>query len=119
MLVTFEEVIAEIDVKSGELSAWIEYNWILPVEEDGRYYFDETDVARARLIAELHRDLEVNEAAMPVVLRLLDQVYDLRRALSALNRAVKTLPEEALTQLRAELERIAGETGAPGEDTSL
>lgn len=109
VLVTFEDVVAEIKVNERELSAWIERNWILPVEEDGQYYFDETDVARARLIAELHRDLEVNEEAIPVVLRLLDQVYDLRRALSTLNRAVKTLPEEALAQLRAELERLSGE----------
>lgn len=112
MFITFERVTAEIQVSGTELSAWIERNWVLPVVEEGRYLFDEADVARARLIAELHRDLEVNEEAMPVVLRLLDQVYSLRRALADLNRAVKTLPEDAQEQLRAEL-KTAGASGRP------
>ncbi|MFQ5775402.1 MAG: chaperone modulator CbpM [Kiloniellaceae bacterium] len=114
MLATFEEVVAEIEVTSGELSAWIERNWVLPVEQGGRYFFDEADLARARLIAELHRDLEVNEEAMPVVLRLLDQVYSLRRALADLNAAIKTLPEEARAQLRAQLRNVSGTSDSPG-----
>lgn len=112
MFVSFEHVTAQIEVSSTELSAWIERNWVLPVVEDGRYLFDEADVARARLIAELHRDLEVNEEAMPVVLRLLDQVYSLRRALADLNAAVKTLPEDAQEQLRAQLKK-SGATDDP------
>lgn len=107
MLASFEDVVAEVEVSGGELRAWIARNWILPVEQEGRYFFDEADLARARLIAELHRDLEINEEAMPVVLRLLDQVYGLRRTLSDLNRAIQALPEDARDQLRAELERLA------------
>ena len=112
MPVTFEEVVAEIEVGAGELRAWIERSWILPLERDGAYVFDDADLARARLIAELHRDLEVNEDAMPVVLQLLDQVYSLRRALADLNEAVKVLPEEARAELRAELERISARADA-------
>ena len=115
MLVPFEEVIAEIEVGPGELTAWIERSWILPVERDGAYFFDDADLARARLIAELHRDLEVNEDAMPVVLQLLDQVYSLRRALADLNEAVKVLPEDARAELRAELERLSSSEGASGD----
>lgn len=110
MPVSFEEVVAEIEVSEGELSAWIARSWVLPVERGGRYVFDDADLARARLIAELHRDLEVNEEAMPVVLRLLDQVYDLRRTLSDLNRAIQALPEDAREMLREELARGAGES---------
>jgi chaperone modulatory protein CbpM len=44
-------------------------------------------VARARLIVELRDTAEVNDAAMPVVLSLLDQLYDLRRQLRRLHRA--------------------------------
>ena len=47
---------------------------MLPVEVDGDLVFDDSDVARVRLIAELRNDLGVNEDAIPVVLRLLDQV---------------------------------------------
>ena len=114
MPVSFEEVVAEIEVGPHELTAWIERRWILPLEREGAYVFDDADLARARLIVELHRDLEVNEEAMPVVLQLLDQVYSLRQALSELNQAIKVLPEEARAALRAELERLAGEGGAAG-----
>jgi hypothetical protein len=38
-----------------------------------------------------------------VVLRLLDQVYSLRRALAELNEAIQELPESAQDQLREHL----------------
>ena len=114
MLLTFEEVTSEIEISGAELSIWIEQHWVLPVEEEGRFFFDSTDVARVRLIAELRRDLGVNEEAMPVVLRLLDQVYNLRRALADLTAAIKHLPEDARGQLEAEL-RKASEAAAPDD----
>lgn len=103
MAVRFDEVLVTLEIGASELHAWIEQNWVLPVEQDGDYLFDETDVARARLIAELRNDLGVNEDAIPVVLRLLDQVYSLRRALAELNEAIQELPESAQEQLRDHL----------------
>ena len=100
MLVKFDEVLVTVDIGASELHAWIEQNWVLPVEEDGDFFFDDTDVARVKLIAELRNDLGVNEDAIPVVLRLLDQVYSLRRALAELNDAIRELPESAQEQLR-------------------
>jgi chaperone modulatory protein CbpM len=114
MLITFEEVIAEVELDHVVLSAWIEQNWVLPVEKEGRYYFDEADVARVRLIAELTHDLGVNDEAMPVILRLLDQVYGLYRALDNLNAAIKRLPEPARAQLKEELEKITDEADGDG-----
>jgi chaperone modulatory protein CbpM len=116
MLVSFEEVISEIEVSGDELNIWIEQNWVLPVEEEGRYLFDSTDVARVRLIAELRRDMGVNEEAMPVVLRLLDQVYGLRRALADLTAAIKHLPEDARSQLETELRKASEAAGTADED---
>ena len=100
MLVRFDEVLVTLDVGASDLSAWIEQNWVLPIEKNGDFFFDETDVARVRLIAELRSDLGVNEDAIPVVLRLLDQVHSLRRALSELSDAIHELPESAQEQLR-------------------
>lgn len=110
MLVSLEKVVAEIAVGQAELKTWIERSWVLPVRRSGEYLFDDADLARARLIAELRRDMDITEEAMPVVLRLLDQVYGLRRALGDLNQAISALPEAARAQLRAELERLAGNT---------
>jgi chaperone modulatory protein CbpM len=100
MLTTIEQVSAEIEVSQGEVTAWIEQRWVLPLEEDGRYLFDEADRARLKLIAELRRDMEVGDEAMPLILRLLDQIYTLRRALGELEDVIKTLPGE----MRAEIE---------------
>ena len=107
-LISFEQVVAEIEVDQDDLKVWIERSWVLPVNQEGAYFFDDADLARARLIAELHSDLEVNDEAMPVVLRLLDQVYTLRKALEDLNQAIKALPQDARDQLRAELATITG-----------
>ena len=110
MLVRFDEVLVTLDIGASELSAWIEQHWVLPVEREGDFLFDDADVARVKLIAELRNDLGVNEDAIPVVLRLLDQVYSLRRALSELNAAIQELPESAQDQLRA---RLSDEDHAP------
>lgn len=116
MLATFEQVLVEIEVESADLTAWVEQNWVLPVVEDGRFLFDTADVARVRLIAELSRDMGVNEEAMPIVLRLLDQIYSLRRALSDLNEAIKALPEAARDQLEADLRRRSTDPDAAESD---
>lgn len=105
MLVGIEEVVAEIEVSSGEVVRWIEKRWILPTEKDGRFLFDEADRARTKLIAELHRDLGVGDEAMPLVLRLLDQVYTLRRALGEVQAAIDDLPDEARGTLEARLRK--------------
>ena len=117
MLVSFEKVVSEIEMDEAELAAWIKQGWVLPVEEKGRFLFDEADVARVRLIAELRRDLGVNDEAVPVVLRLLDQVYALRKALGDLNGAIQALPEDFRARPdhrgpRATIEKCPGGAGA-------
>ncbi|MGF1630722.1 MAG: chaperone modulator CbpM [Kiloniellaceae bacterium] len=112
MPVRFDEVLVHLDIGASELSAWIEQHWVLPVEADGDFFFDDTDVARVKLISELRNDLGVNEDAIPVVLRLLDQVYSLRRALAELNEAIQDLPESAQEQLRAQLSGGDDETAS-------
>lgn len=103
----FEEVLKEFDLEGRELTYWISQNWVLPSrenpeleEKDAQYLFDQSDLARVKLIAELRRDLEINDAAMPVVLRLLDQVYGLRRTLGELVKAIEALPDTHREELR-------------------
>jgi len=115
MVATFKQVIAQVEIADDELNAWIEQRWILPVEEDGRFFFDEADVARVRLVAELHRDLGVNEEAMPVVLGLLDQVYGLRRTLNALHDAIAELPQDLRARVAEELARRGHDIDRPDE----
>src|SRR6266446_6583665 len=69
------EVEDELSLEGTVLRNWIEQRWIRPTLNDGEPLFDEADMARARLIAELRQDYYVGDEAMPVVLQLLDAVF--------------------------------------------
>ena len=105
MLVRLEEIVAEFKVTRREVTTWVARRWVLPVEDERGQLFNEADRARIKLIAELSRDLQVSDEAMPTVLRLLDQVYALRRTLGELNQAIDALPEDARAALRARLRK--------------
>ncbi|TPG56935.1 hypothetical protein EAH89_12780 [Roseomonas nepalensis] len=73
----------------AELRAWIEEGWVRPQRQGEELVFEEIDLARCRLILELREELEVNEAAMPVVLQLLDRLHATRRQLRRLAEALE------------------------------
>lgn len=100
-----EAVIAVLgDLPQPELLNWVDRGWVRPDADGALWEFHEIDVARARLIRELRRDAAVSEDAMPVVLSLLDQVYDLRCALRRIADALDQQPSEVRT---AVLERLS------------
>ncbi len=81
-MITIEVLLARVpDLPLQDLERWISNDWVRPDGRAGDYAFGEIDVARVQLIQELQDRLEINEAALPVVLLLLDQLYDLRRRL--------------------------------------
>ena len=96
-------------LEEAELMRWIEQRWVRAEPAQDGYRFHEVDVARVRLILEIHRDFAVDEETMPVVLSLLDQVYRLRRQLGALSRAVAAQPADAR-------DRILGALTDPDRD---
>jgi chaperone modulatory protein CbpM len=73
----------EIDVLT-----WVERGWVRPEDE----VFHDIDVARVRLIHELLFRMDLREDAVPLILSLLDQIYDLRGSLTAVLRAVEVQP---------------------------
>ena len=76
-----------------DLERWIVHRLVLPDSTAGGYAFQEVDVARIRLIRELRDDLSVNEEALPIVLSLLDQLYEVRRRMRELGQALgRTAP---------------------------
>jgi len=86
------------DLEAVELTAWIEHRWVRPqTEEGGDWVFQDIDIARVRLIYDLRRHLDTSEETLPVLLSLMDQVYDLRRKLTAVNRALENQPPEIRT----------------------
>lgn len=100
-------------VARPDLERWILKEWIKPDEGLGEYEFCEIDVARARLIRDLRDDLEVNEEALPVVLLLLDQLYDLRRRMHDISEAIDhAVPVEFMAKLVSHLAKQKSESGA-------
>ena len=91
----------------SEVEQWIENSWLHAEGTPGHYLFQEIDVARVRLIHELRTDLKVEEETLPVVLSLLDQLYETRRRLSLLCAAVnQALPDEAKLKVISALEGL-------------
>jgi len=91
-MMRLELICAEFaDLEIAELSAWVEEGWVRPAA-DGT--FETIDVARVHLIYDLRRSLGVEAAAVPMILGLLDQVYDLRATLKAVSGALDRQPPE-------------------------
>lgn len=90
------------DLDISELEAWVARRWVQPSQGiDEVWIFGDIDVARVRLIYELRRDLDTPEEMIPLVLSLLDQVYDLRGALKAVTQAIASLPPDVQHAVRA------------------
>lgn len=94
-MMTLEVVVAQMPgLQHQELEHWIAQEWVRPQRLAGQYGFQAVDVARVRLIRELRHEMQVNEEALPIVLSLLDQLYDLRRRVRELGAAVgQAVPE--------------------------
>jgi chaperone modulatory protein CbpM len=109
-MITIEILVTRVPgLQRAHLERWIASGWVRPEGAAGRYEFREIDVARVQLIRELHDELDVNEDAMPVVLSLLDQLYDARRRIRELCDAVdRTAPEELRHRLADDLAKRAG-----------
>lgn len=84
-----EEVVEQIEaLQRGDLDLWIREELLSPHENAGAIVFSEMECARIRLICTLHYDLEIGLETLPVILSLLDQLYQTRQQLLKLSAAV-------------------------------
>ncbi len=102
-------LLARLDgLSRNDLEHWIAQNWVRPDHVAGEPVFREIDIARVQLILELRTEMDIDEAALPVILSLLDQVYDLRRRMRELAAALEqAAPEPVRQNLLALLARAA------------
>ncbi len=82
------------DTNVVEITSWVERGWVLPEHDGTRLVFQEIDVARVRLIRDLRTQMALADDSIPVVLSLVDQVYDLRGRLRSVVRALQDQPTE-------------------------
>ena len=86
----------------GELALWIERRWVRAERTpEGAWRLTEMDVARVGLLVELRVTLDVTEDLIPVVLSLIDQLYDARRTVRALLSALDEQPSAVRTAVLA------------------
>jgi len=98
-MISIEMLITQVSgVGQQDVERWITHGWVRPDGAPGAYVFHEIDVARVRLIRELHDEMQVNEDALPVVLSLLDQVYALRRRMREIGEALDRSASDELRQ---------------------
>ncbi len=75
-------------LQRNDLEAWIREDLVVPGHEDGSLFFTDFECARVRLICTLRYELEIDPETLPVVLSLVDQLYDTRQRLMSLTAAV-------------------------------
>ena len=84
-----DEFVLQARIDAETLETWLEAGWLAPRRDEGRARFSEIDLARAHLINDLN-DLAVNDAGVPVILDLVDQLHGLRRVLRELLSAARS-----------------------------
>jgi chaperone modulatory protein CbpM len=88
-----------------ELTSWVERGWVIPDSARSGLEFHEIDVARVRLIRDLRHGMDIGEDAVPLVLSLLDQVYELRSRLKSVLHAVEAQPGDVKVAILAAMDR--------------
>jgi len=88
-MMRIDELVEAISaLQRADLDGWIQEELVLPQQEAGSFLFTDKDCARVRLICTLHYELEIDVETLPVVLSLVDQLYDTRQRLQSLGAAV-------------------------------
>ncbi|MGD9918842.1 MAG: chaperone modulator CbpM [Paenirhodobacter sp.] len=104
-MLTETEILARIEGLSAErLTVCVTRSWVRPRLGEAGPVYDDTDLARLRLIVEMTEDMAVNDEAVPLILHLLDEVTSLRRRIRALDAAMTAegpeLCEAVIARLR-------------------
>ena len=109
-MITIETLCVQVrGLRREDLERWIGQSWVRPDGEPGRYLFHDIDIARVQLILELREQMQVNEEALPVVLSLLDQLYEARRRM---RRVRDALDQATPAELRREVLALLMSDGA-------
>jgi chaperone modulatory protein CbpM len=103
-MTSFDELLFRLrGLERRELARWVENRWVSPDRHGETWVFQELDVARVELILEIRRDFAIDDEATELVLRLLDQIYGLRRQMRRLCDAVAAQPPRVQDEIRRAL----------------
>lgn len=85
---------------------WVSRGLLRPSATDNGWTFEQIDVARVRLLAELVDDIGFDDEAVETIVGLVDQVHTLRGQLDLLARAIAAQPAETRQSIAAALKRV-------------
>jgi len=109
-----DDLVAAISsLQRSDLDDWIREELVAPQQEAGTLLFTDMEYTRVRLICTLHYELDIDADTLPVVLSLLDQLYDTRQRLLSLTAAVAAQDESVQAAIIAAMSRTARNQG-PG-----
>ena len=107
-----EDLVGAIaELQRIDLEVWVREELVAPQQDEGMLFFSDMDCARVRLICTLHYELEIDADTLPVVLSLLDQLYDSRQRLLSLIAAVKAQDETVQAEIIAAIGPSGGSNG--------
>lgn len=101
-----DDVVATITrLTRSRLVSFIESEFIRPERASSGYVFRRVDIARLELLCDLSLEMNLDEAALGIVISLLDQLHAARQDLATLARAIDTLPEDLRSTIVASMKR--------------
>jgi len=87
---------------------WVARGLLRPVGGADAWTFEQVDVARVQLLAELEGDIGLDDDTLETVVGLVDQVHTLRSQLRLLAQAIAEQPPETREAIAAVLQRLGG-----------
>ena len=93
-------------LSSVHVERWVARGLLRPVGGADSWIFEQVDVARVRLLAELKTDIGLDDDTVETVIGLVDQVHTLRSQLGLLAQAIAEQPPETREAIAAALRRL-------------
>lgn len=111
-MMAIDDLVAAIStLQRSDLDHWIRDELVAPQQDTGALVFSDMECARVRLICTLTYELEIDAYTLPVVLSLVDQLYDTRQRLLSLTRAVAAQDKTTQEAIIAAVSPSGGATG--------
>ena len=103
-------------LQRSDLEAWIRDELVVPRQDAGTMVFNDIEFARVRLICTLRYELEIDADTLPVILSLIDQLYETRQRLRSLSAAVTTQNKSIQDAILAAMEGDSGRSAPRKEE---
>ena len=94
-------------ITSLRVERWVARGLLRPAGGSDQQRFEQIDLARAQLLAELVEDIGLDDDTVEAVIGLVDQVHTLRSELRLIAQAIAEQPPVARDAIAATLQRLA------------